>query len=243
MSKYKCATCMVEKRSKRAYDRHVALCKFTHISAKERTQQIDFSEKIPTTSEIFQIMVKLCEENESLKNRIEILEKNSYINKKRSINDYLSMITGDIVPYSIWITQIVVSDENLKTLFSMNLIECLKSMLEDSIKKINEFNTPLRAFTPNPNTIYIFDNAKWRPILSEEFRYLVSILSHRVLRKYLDWKMENQYEINSSEKTQELDIQYMQKANGMGKTIDMRVSEIKKWIFSKIQKPLHNVEF
>ena len=239
MSSYKCEICMTDKRTKRAYNRHVSMCKFIH-SAKENS---DFQEKIPSSSEIFNILIQICQENEMLKKRVETLEKNNFQLRRKTVDEYLSMNTNNIIPYSTWMKSIVITENNLNLLFSTNLVECLKNVLEDSMT-ITLNKLPLKSFTQKPNTFYIFENEKWRAQSNDEFKQLITILSHRVLRKYLEWKKMNHSESDyTNEKAQELDIQYMNKVNGFGKQFESRVLEIRKWMFGKIQISLKNVDF
>ena len=152
------------------------------------------------------------------------------------------MIPTDIISYSNWMNELLVTDENLNVLFSSNLIECIKSVLESSFLLTHIEKTPLRAFSQKQHTIYIFEQDKWSPISTTEMTHLVSVLSHRILKKYLEWKKINQETIDSNENLQEMNIQYMQKVNGSGKSTEQRACEIKKWIFTKIQKSLKSVE-
>ena len=236
MPSYKCEMCMAEKNTKRAYTRHISLCKFINISAKENIER-DFSE-------MFQIVIKVCEENERLKKRIESLERNNIQIRRKTIDEYLSANSTNIVPYSEWIKGISITENNLKLLFSTNLVECLKNVLEESIDSITTNTLPLKSFSQKANVFYLFDDGKWRVQTSEEFRQLISILSHRILRKYLDWKSENQKENESTnEKALEMNIHYMNKVTGFGKTLESRVSDVRKWIFGKIQISLKNIDF
>lgn len=238
----KCECCNREYKDRTAFTRHISVCKFIQISAKEKTLITEYIEKNPSIEDVYKLVVNLCVENTKLKERIERLEHNNFINKKRTIEDYLSMIPKDNISYSNWLNHLIVTDENLQVLFSSNLIECIKSVLEASFLLTHIEKAPLRAFSQKQHTIYIFEEDKWEPISSVEMTHLVSIISHRILKKYLEWKKLNQEAIDSNEKLQELNIQYMQKANGSGKSTEQRVSEIKKWIFTKIQKSLKSIE-
>ena len=242
MTILKCNYCDRQYKNSMPFTRHIAVCKFIQYSSKERTLTTEYMDKNPSIEDVYKLVVNLCVENSKLKQRIEILERNHYISKKKTIDDYLCMIPKDMIYYSQWIHQLVVDDENLKVLFSSNIIECIKSMLETSFLITNTEKIPLRAFTQRPNTIYIFENDIWKPIQHCEFSNFISILSHRILKKYLEWKKSNQEIIDSNDQLQELNIQYMQKANGGGKSVEQRSNEIKKWIFLKIQKSLKNIE-
>jgi hypothetical protein len=242
MTIYKCNFCNRQYKNSQPFTRHTNICKFIHISSKERNITTEYIEKNPSLEDIYKLVVNLCIENTNLKQRIEKLENTNFINKKKTIEDYLSMIPKDIISFSNWVNELVISDENLKVLFSSNLIECLKNVLESSFSIINIDKLPLRAFSQKQNTIYIFDENKWETIETSHFANFISVLSHRIFKKYLEWKKINQEAIDSNENLQELNFQYMQKANGSGKSIEYRCSEIKKWIFLKIQKSLKNVE-
>jgi hypothetical protein len=234
---------MTEKKTKRAYNRHVSICKFVKNSTKENIER-DFCEKEPSLSEMFQIVIKICEENERLKKRIESLEKNNIKIIRKTIDEYLSANSANVVPYSEWLKSIVITMNHLNLLFSTNLVECLKNVLEESIDTITTNKLPLKSFSQKTNVFYLFEDGKWRVQTSEEFRQLISILSHRVLRKYLEWKSENQRENEPmNEKAQEMNILYMNKVSGFGKTFESRVSDVRKWIFGKIQISLKNIDF
>lgn len=242
MTVLKCKYCNKQFQRTQTFTRHNAVCNFIQLSSKEKILENEYNEKIPSVETIYKIVANLCIENNKLKNRVEQLEKNNFMNRRKTIDDYLSSIPKDIIHYSAWINQLVVSDENLQVLFSSNIVECMKSILETYFLLINIEKTPLRGFTQKPQTIYIFENDTWKPVQHNEFIHFISILSHRILKKYLEWKKINQENIDSNEKLQELDIQYMQKANGCGKTNEQRATEMKKWIFSKIQKSIKNIE-
>jgi hypothetical protein len=116
--------------------------------------------------------------------------------------------------------------------------------LEEYIDTITTNKLPLKSFSQKTNVFYLFEDGKWRVQTSEEFRQLISILSHRVLRKYLEWKSENQRENEPmNEKAQEMNILYMNKVSGFGKTFESRVYDVRKWIFGKIQVSLKNIDF
>jgi len=237
MTIYKCSLCDKQYKNSSPFARHTAVCKFIQISSKDRNITTEYIEKNPSLEDVYKLFVNLCVENATLKHRVDILERNNYMNKKKTIHDYLIMLPKDIIPYSVWINQLVVREENLNTLFSSNLIECMKSVLDAFLDE----KAPLRAFSQKQYIIYILENEKWNPISTSEFSNLISVLSHRILRKYLEWKNINKELIETNEKMQELNIQYMQKASGFGKSQDQRCNEVKKWIFTKIQKSLKSV--
>jgi len=227
----KCPYCNTEKKTKICYNRHVALCEIISVSAKERREQLDNSEKVLSQQEISQIVIHLCEENSKLKKEIEQLKKSSVTATKRNIEDYLLQLPVPTILYNYWITNLIVTDSIYQVLLESNLTDAIKRLFESNIKA----DIPVKAFQQRSNNIYICKDGKWEIMVSEEFENLIAILCHRFLKKYMEWKTNNREQIESSNELRELDMLYMRKANGLGKTPKQRSSEIKKWLFTKLK--------
>jgi hypothetical protein len=236
---YVCKICNTQKKTKACYERHIALCEFTSVSAKEREQESDYSEIIPSNKDIFQIMIRLCEENAKLKKRIEYLERNNATIHKRNIDDYLLSISTCSLLYNEWIAQLTITADVFQYLLDTNLTEAIKRVLDNSINALlPENKLPIKAFSQRSNKIYICENNKWRMMVLSEIQQLVSLLCHRFQKKYMEWKTKNRENLIQSVQLRDLDIQYMQKVNGLGKTVEARSSEIVKWLFTKIKQDM-----
>lgn len=237
MTIFTCPICNTKKQLKIDYDSHIALCKITSISAKVNMNQVSNYEREPTNREIFQIVITLCEENAKLKKRIESLETNVKIHKKRSIDDYLiSLPASSIISFQDWLATVIVTDDDFQLLIDKSITDCLKQMLLRSLQTQRTQLYPLKAFKQRHNQIYIFNDNKWNPMINSDFISLLTILSQRIVRKYLQWKAANKDAIDTNAHMQELDLHYMSKSIGSGKPIESRVSEIKKTIYSIINE-------
>jgi len=231
MTIFICPTCNTKKQLKRDYESHVALCKITSISAKVNMSQVSNHEREPTNREIFQIIITLCEENAKLKKRIESLETNVKIHKKRTIDDYLLTLPAtSIISFQNWLATVIVTDDDFELLIDKSLTECLKQMLLRSLQPQTDKHMPLKSFKQRQNQIYQFQNNKWTLMTNSDFIPILSVLSQRVVRKYLQWKNDNRETIEKNQHMQEVDIQYMSKSIGSGKSLECRISEIKKGI-------------
>ena len=241
-TKFICLTCGITKETEAAYDRHISICKFLSISSKERLRQIDEYEKEPSIREIFHVMISLCEENDNMKKRITRLESNNNHYKKKSIEDYLSSLQIQFKSFTDWVKTITVSDEHFQLLLDQNLTVCLKQILIDTIDNTDPNTLPLKAFLQRPSHFYKFENLKWIQFPTTEFKSLITILSQRIIRKYIEWKTIHKTEIESNITMQELDMQYMSKTIGFGKSIESRIPEIRKVIYDKIKMDMKQFE-
>jgi len=224
-----CPICNTKKRTKQSYDRHVTLCQFTSISAKDRKDEVDFYEKIPEMKDLFKIVIQLCEENKKLVKRVEVLERNSIITIKRNIEDYLVTLDPVTIRYQEWLSRLIITEDIFKKLLETSLTEGIKELIERNI-----YDIPMKAFIQRNEKIFIYDNG-WREFDSMEMEQFTSILSHRFSKKYMEWKIENRERLKLDPTLRELDILYMQKVNGLGKPLQTRSKEIKKWLFIKLK--------
>jgi hypothetical protein len=56
------------------------------------------------------------------------------------------------------------------------------------------------------------------------------------------WANEHRAQLELNPKTQELAMSYMSKANGLNCNLDQTISDIKKWIFTKISTSNKTIE-
>lgn len=222
-NKYCCKQCNKSYYKKSSLDQHQPFCIFIHTTSKEHETTIS----LPSQEIMFQYIVHLTKKYEKLEEKISRLEKSSCVNKKTQINDILKTYKTPLFTYSEWLNKIEVSYQDLEKLFEFDMKLCIKSVLNDVL----DSDMPFIAFQQKPNDIYIFDT-KWRSITNEEFLKMISILSHRVLKKYMSWANENREFLESSIKNQELAMSYMSKANNCN--LENCTKDIKKWIFNKI---------
>jgi hypothetical protein len=193
---------------------------------------------MPSQEIMFQYIVHLTKKVEHLEEKLTRIEKSSTMTKKTHINDYLKTCKDPLYTYSEWLTNVQVTDQDLEKLFEYDLKICIKSVLDDVL----DSDMPFMAFQEKQYSIYIFDT-KWRAMTTEEFSRLISILSHRILRKYMTWANEHREELESNPKNQELAMSYMSKANGLNCSLDQTSSEIKKWLFTKISTSNKALEY
>lgn len=223
--KYVCQQCDNKYTTKSLLQQHQPICVFIHTSAKEEKPIL------PSPEIMFQYIVHLTKKYEKLEQKIKNIERTANYNKKAHINEYLKIMREPRITYSEWLKQIEVSQQNLDKLFEHDLKMCIQSIFADMLDSASD--TPLHAFKEKQNTIYIYDDI-WRLMTTEEFARLISIVSHRILQKYMCWANENRAYLEENPKNQDLEMIYMSKANGLNCNSEKLTVEIKKWLFLKI---------
>ena len=225
-SKYICEQCDKKYLTKSLLQQHQPICIYIHSLSTQHEKSV----QIPSQEIMFQYIVHLTKKYEKLEEKVKNMEKMANYKKKMHINEYLKNTKKPIITYTEWVNQLEVSEYDLNQLFENDLKTCIKSVLEDML----DSDMPLVAFREKKNEIYIYDDEKWHAITKEEFNRLISIVSHRVLKKYVSWADKNKEIFDENPKNQELSMIYMCKANGLNVNIEKMTAEIKKWLFTHI---------
>ena len=87
------------------------------------------------------------------------------------------------------------------------------------------------------------DKPKWRIMTLPETKKMILILSQRFLNDYLNWEIENRDEIEEKEDLKNKQITYFTNINGGKISMDARVNDIKRWLYSKIQENVKNIDY
>lgn len=237
--KYRCAHCTTSFPTKKMSELHAMICTIIHSSEQTSSESLQIS--IPSKETMFQYLIHLTDKYQQLEKKMDYLQKTAFSVKKKTIKEYLQTHEPPSKNYMTWLGEIRVSSEDLEVLFQDNLLGCIKSVLERYIAKEGNRDVPLFAFQQKPNYLYVYDT-EWRLMTQQEIESFVYIISHRVLRKYMEWENDHRPEIDRNPKMQENAMSYLSKANGIHCRMDMRVCEIKKWIFARVNQNFRNIE-
>lgn len=213
-TKYECELCNMKFNTKTDRNKHLIII-----------HQVS-DDKSSTKNVLLDCVLQLSKQCEEMKKKIEELEKVSYRFKKKSVEDYLKSQTNLSIEYALWAENLIITPHDLDYLFEKDLKDCIKHLLNNSIQ--NTQPSPIISFKQKQHTIYIYENNSWRIQKPEEFRSLILTISQRVLRKYIEWRKNNQLEIERDENMRNLDMLYMQKATGGSSSFDSRVHDIRK---------------
>lgn len=238
---YYCTYCSSKKQTKEIFDRHFAFCKFMHTSAKDHRLNSQFNETLPSQMELFQYVLDLTAKYESLEKKIDHMQKTLVRSNKKNFKEYIKTHPVPPTPYSEWFKTLQPSDEDLEVLFEKDWKECVKSMINTSIKNDT---IPLVSFTQKQGQIFVYDRTEedptlsWRTMEADQLKQMFTIVSQRITKKYLQWNREHFEEIARDEILRDRSTAYMQKANGGGQSFDTRLTDIRRWLLTAIKKTI-----
>lgn len=267
MAEFSCTYCYRKYRKKENYDKHLSCCEFFYRS---RRMHVDIIyEPIPSQRELYQLVKELAYKCDKLEKKIEQLETTNRNANRKQITEYLQDYIPENTAYQ-WAHQIDIQEKHLKIVFENTIVEGMKQVIEDH----TSIHSPFCSFYQKNNTLYIYNNeieedeSKWHAATNKELDKIISILSYKFLKAFVEWKQKNECpmlvydsEIDNTLSTSEQEIEekiaedikkqqlmYMMKINGNRVNSsctsitkigdDIKRTEMKKTLYELVQKKL-----
>lgn len=169
-----CPHCGKKFKTNPALHKHIILCQLDKNEVKNSV--------VPTQKEMWVIIQKLYKENEIQKKKIEKLEQ--IVNKdvkKLNMVDWLNQNDKGIDIDSWLKTNIIVTMEDLNTIFMTDYTRGLSNILSNNI--INCENTPFRAFSHKIKQLYIYQKNKWKKGTKSDIMKIFDRISLNILKQ------------------------------------------------------------
>ena len=212
--------------------------------------------KIPTMKELFRYVKDLSARLE--KTEKELARVKSVVNtrQKKMIVEWLNQ--PNQTPASVfedWWTNIVVDESHMKCVFDRDLTDGIKAAIGTYIEKTggSAKNRPIRCFVQKPNVFYVFSKnsgtkepltePQWRIMDNCQMEKMVIHIAQLFLRVFLAWQkaqqqdQDDEYDDSDESNTDKM-LMNMIKINGARTPDAKRVSDVKKWLFPKIEENL-----
>lgn len=241
----KCGICDTKLQSQKMIREHRMICNIKHSFYKDCKEENHLS--TPSQFELINFIVRLSDKYDKLEQKVDKLQKTIFQLKKKNVDEYLKTVPPASILFSQWISKFIITEKEMQILFEKNFKECLRMTI---VKRMEEdTNIPVKSFIQRPQTIFIYDKSPqdpnhivWRAMTEGELDHFTRVLCHRISKGYTEWTVKHEYEINISQKMQELSMIYLNKSNGSSLKHEQKLSEVKKTLISGIQVSLKNLE-
>jgi hypothetical protein len=242
---YVCLYCDREYKIFDNYRKHQIPCEFFHKTRKERCQDRESLENVPSQRAMLRIIQDLALRCNRLETEVRNLKNVVASKKRKEVVEYLNHLPSPEMTFQNWTEQQNIEFHHLECVFEKNLTEGLKMCIGDQIpENALKLTIPISAFEQRPGVMYIYDDSDniptWKKMEAEVFEKWITTLSHRFLQYFIEWQSDNLDRL-STDQDKEDNIMYMIKVNGGRNPVlekERRISELKKWLFSKIQIPI-----
>lgn len=249
MTNHNCQYCNRSYKEKFNYDRHLLCCEFVFKSRREQNNEIDLLGPVPTQREMYQLI-------QHMSIRIDKLEKENtrlrqVTTRKYNILEQLNSpdnIERMNMTFSEWIKQHILPEvhNSLQKVYNIDLLEGVKDVIIRAINKFDLFMIPIRTFD-NSTSFYIFNadkenTKKWIKIPIADLDKYLRRISNQFLYDFKQyWYDEHSNLIETTEKYNDLYLDYHGKMLGGKISEDTLFQKVRKHIFINVKQTTKGV--
>lgn len=123
-----------------------------------------YSNELPSQRELYDIILELSKKCESLQNDVNNLKSQYSRRLKRNIAEYLEYDQRPKYTFLEWVNSFVITDEILLIVFEHDLLEGIKTCIENRIQSEGVSSFPIRFFKDKPEWLFVYTD---EPIITE----------------------------------------------------------------------------
>lgn len=201
-SGYRCKSCDKTYTRKTAFQTHIVLCEFVHLSKRER--KLDLEEtvtELPSQLQMFKIIQHLALKYDKLEEKLGFLQE--WIDKKKQKIDVLAWLSCNNpcpdITFTELATKLIITQENITLLHDNPFQHVLQVIFNNTFASYHSTKLPIACFTQKTK-MYKFNDGIWSELTSEELISLFNIIQNRLIHELREWKKENQDKMDSSDK-------------------------------------------
>jgi len=249
---YKCRFCTREYKEKYNYDRHVGCCEFFSKSTRERDNEVDMIEILPSHPEMYRLIQELAfrvDKLEKENTKLKQLQK-----RKMNILEWLNneaTMRNPSLQFSEWITNKVYPHipDYLEAVYSNDLLHGITELLGNVVENTETDKLPIRAFDTSTNIFYVYraesDVAipKWTKMTATDFeKYLMNIAKQFMVEFKNHWYTPNKEKVETDEKYMDLYVNYYQRILGGSRMSDeSRCQKIRQNLYTRIKENIKTI--
>ena len=251
---HNCSFCKKQFHQKFHYDRHVLCCEFISKSHKERENEIDITQQLPTPTEMYQLMQHMMVRITKLENENASLRRVK--RGKLSVLDWLNDNAKCPLPtftFSDWIRNDILPNvkDYLDTVFHHGLLTGLTSLFDQSISKCDLSGLPICSFDTKLSEIYVFKKntngddqtePMWVKIPNIELdKYLRRVANQFTYDFKSCWYEVHKTDIETDEKYSEMYIDYYKQILGGKMSEDTLFHKLRQHLSGQVKRTLKSV--
>jgi hypothetical protein len=184
---------------------------------------------------LFDLLKNLLKTNESLKTRVENLEKQVIKENKKQEIDILEWLTDNKhsrITFKEFIGNIEIDDDTLEYVYINGLLDGIKKVIKDEVIKYNERDEPepISSFEKKKDTIYVKVETGWKCLSIVELKDILCKLQRKLMVKF---KEENNWKTMTEKQMETYNKRFMKLCDVK---LENRVLELKKNLYNTTKK-------
>jgi hypothetical protein len=233
-----CPHCQRKYQRKIYFERHTAVCEVLCKAKKERLLEVEERSDTPSVRDLYLVVMEMTVKYNQLEQKYQEMAKLVNIKKQKlDIGDWLNATYVDVKAYTSWFDDIMVSRDDLETLFQSDYVNGVVKVLCKCLPLEDELR-PIRAYTTKCNVFYYYDQKnKWSVIDSDVYNKLMHLLDKKFMSEFLKWQNENRDRLHLDD----FSLIYAKNVKKIMATREQLYSRIKKELYQYLKTDLPSV--
>jgi hypothetical protein len=252
-------------------EKHMLFCKIVNQSkqcSKNKIKEIESEkENLPSHEELYFIVKELMFKINKLEEKLSIQDK--YINKTKKKIKIIDWLTSNKIPDVTIETfvnnNIFIKEEDILFMMHNSFLDTLDKIFSDNFAITSNENLPIFCLDNKQNIFYIYSNKdrdtkvetdiyrnrnsinnnnnnnSWIDLNKTDCIKLMNIIYSKVFKKLMEWKKNNEDQLNKSEPLDNLYMKTMGKLLGIDFKHETTLSRSKTLLFNKIKTDMKNI--
>jgi hypothetical protein len=251
-----CVYCGKSYKLKTNLNKHVVLCEIIDKSRRKKTTIIEEEDILPSQSQMYKMIVELTLKYNKLEQKMELMSK--FVEKKKKKVNVLDWLESNIKPEFIFDNlheNINIFENDINMLFNNNFMDVFNFILtRELFEHKNKDVYPIFAFIQKQNVVYIYgtntnntnnknsaNDMSWYEISKPTLISILNKLQNKILKLLIEWKKNNQEQINNSDKISEMYNKALMKLMIIDFKNDTIYSKVKSLIYNKMKNDIKSL--
>ena len=167
--------------------RHEACCEILHSNSEKREKILQENTDLPSPLDCYIILQEVVTKLSLLENRLQKLENNQPISKKKGIQLLLDSKPAPCASLQEWVSNIDIVKESLEKVMTGSFATVIAKEIVQLIE-VSDDTIPIAVTNRKENAIYGFIDGKWKELELDVIRSIYMILSGKIFHLFKEWQ-------------------------------------------------------
>jgi hypothetical protein len=257
-----CTYCGKGYTKKTSLEKHVLICSIIYKSKRELKIEEEESTDIPSHKELYNIIKELTFKINQLEEKVTLQQK--FIDKKKKKINVVEWLNNNVKTSQVFDdfinNSIIINEEDVIFMMNNSFLDTLDKVFAENLSREKQkLGIPIFCFSEKQNTFYIYSNntvnsntnpnpntqqttpQSWMELNRNDCIRFLNIIYSKIFKKLMEWKKDNEQNLNGSEKLEDIYIKTVSKIMSIEFKNEATLSKTKTILYNILKTDMKNI--
>ena len=256
-----CTYCGKGYTKKTSLEKHVLICSIIYKSKRELKIEEEESTDIPSHKELYNIIKELTFKINQLEEKVTLQQK--FIDKKKKKINVVEWLNNNVKTVQVFDdfinNSIIINEEDVIFMMNNSFLDTLDKVFAENLSREKQKTAiPIFCFSEKQNTFYIYSNTinsntnpnpntqqttpqSWMELNRNDCIRFLNIIYSKIFKKLMEWKKDNEQNLNGSEKLEDIYIKTVSKIMSIEFKNEATLSKTKTILYNILKTDMKNI--